>query len=582
MADEEDRATIGYFSMEIAVADEVPTYSGGLGVLAGDHLRAAADLGLPLVAVTLLYRSGYFQQLVDASGNQREKPVPWSPDELLEPLDVRERVEIGGRSVVFRAWRYRVVGRRGHEVPVYFLDTALEDNDEHDRSITDLLYGGGPADRLRQESLLGFGGLALLECLGLKNLTTYHLNEGHCALVPYALWRGAAGGRPEKSPTSVAAVKAACVFTTHTPVPAGHDVFSVETVREVLGAAAADELAGLGGLVEGELNMTRLAMALSGYVNAVSLRHRTVSQEMFPTIPVRSITNGVHVRTWVAPSLGELFDRHLAGWEAENATLRGASAIPLAELAAARWRAKEEMVGLIAERTGTRLDPGTLTLGVARRATEYKRNDLLLADAGRLTAIASRVGPIQIVYAGKAHPNDEGGKAMIMRINRAARALRGRVAIVFVADYSMRLAATICAGCDVWVNTPARPHEASGTSGMKAALNGVPSLSTLDGWWLEGHLEGITGWSIGDDSDEQDDAADAADLYDKLESVVAPLYYASPEAFTAIGRSAIALNGSYFTTERMVRQYAALAYSATGEVASTRRGSLSDRLNGPL
>ncbi len=544
---------VAYFSMEIAVADGVPTYSGGLGVLAGDHLRAAADLGLPLVAVTLCYRNGYFLQRLDPHGRQTEAPVEWTPATHLTPVDARVSVEVCGHDVAVGAWRYDVVGHGGHVVPVYLLDTDLAGNDRPARDITDQLYAGDGLHRLSQEAVLGLGGVKLLEALGWGDVPTLHMNEGHSSLLTLALAHQGDG------PVDPAVPRRRSVFTTHTPVPAGHDRFAEHTVREVLGDTRTEELAVLGGLVDGELNMTRLGMAGSHYVNAVSLRHGDVCRDMFPGVAVDAITNGVHAETWVGPRMADLLDRRVPGWRRDNAALRYCSGIPLDEIEATHAAAKADMVRLVEDLAGVTLDPTVLTLGAARRAAAYKRIDLLLRDPDRLAGIVERTGPVQIVYSGKAHPQDEDGKAVIERVFSAARGLTDRVRIAYVPDYSMDVARALCAGSDVWVNTPERPLEASGTSGMKAALNGVPSLSVLDGWWIEGHVEGVTGWSVGGLGEERDDAADAADLYDTLEHDVASRFYGH-RGLAEVRRGALALNGSWFTTERMVRQYAALAY----------------------
>jgi glycogen phosphorylase len=550
-------ASVGYFSMEIALEDALPSYCGGLGVLAGDHLRSAADLGLPLVGITLMYRSGYFHQSFGANGEQLEEPVHWTPSEWLEPLDASTTLMLAGRPVSIRAWCRWILGRSGHRLPVIFLDSDVEDNEDDDRAITDQLYGGNPEHRLRQEAVLGLGGPPILEQLGFE-LKTFHMNEGHSSLLTLALLRAAAGGRTEAEP--LGAVRRRCVFTTHTPVPDGHDRFPVAMVRDLLGDEALRALRELGGVEGGELNMTTLGMSCSRFINAVSLRHAEVTSAMFPRCRIRSITNGVHARTWAAPSTVRLLDRFVPGWWRETSMLRNASAIPLAEVEDAHREAKRSLVELVARETGVTLDPEAMTIGAARRAAGYKRLDLLLSDPERLRQIAKSAGPLQIVYSGKAHPSDRGGKAVIMRIHEAAEQLQDAVAVAFLPDYSMAKAAVLCAGSDLWVNTPTKPQEASGTSGMKAALNGVPSLSVLDGWWLEGHVEGVTGWSVGDDSPKSNTPAETEELYTKLESVVAPLFYEAPEEYSAVRRSAIALNGSFFTAERMVRQYAALAY----------------------
>lgn len=548
---------VAYFSMEMALDPAIPSYAGGLGVLAGDHLRAAADLGVPVVGMTLLYQQGYFRQQLDSGGNQLEQPVTWSPSDHLERLDQCITITVCDRPVTVRAWRFLVKGVTGAQAQVILLDTDVEENDPRDRAIADRLYGGDLHQRLRQEAVLGIGGVAMLTKLGLGGVSTYHMNEGHSSLLVLALLELAKAGDGELGEEEEGAVRQRCVFTTHTPVAAGHDRFDVDLVRHVLGD---DRMKILGALAESELNMTELGMTYSRFVNAVSLRHAEVSRRMFPRAHIGAITNGVHAATWVAPSMAALFDRHLPEWRRDNQSLRYAWAIPLRALEEAHAEAKRSMVQLVAERTGVRLDPRALTLGVARRATRYKRLALLLSNLPRLQQAAETVGPLQIVYAGKAHPQDRAGKAVIARIHQAAKDLGGLVSIVYVADYSLEVAAVLCAGVDVWVNTPAKPYEASGTSGMKAALNGVPSLSVLDGWWLEGHIEGVTGWSIGDRSERSDDAAEADDLYAKFETVIGPLYYEQSDGFSMVRRGAISLNGSFFTTERMVRQYATLAY----------------------
>jgi len=566
-------STVAYFSMEIALGDDVPTFSGGLGVLAGDHLRAAADAGIPAVGVTLVYHLGFFRQQIDEAGGQVEHAVHWRPADHLEPLDARVHVVIGGRNVLVGVWRRVVRGEGGSSVPVYFLDTRIDENDPTDRAITDQLYAGDPPLRLSQEAVLGLAGPRMLARLGYGEIATYHLNEGHASLVPVALLSERLGGTvAEASAADIAAVRERCVFTTHTPVPAGHDRFSPEVVAAILGSELAEGLRAIGSLEDGTLNMTVLGMFFSRFINGVAQRHGEVARAMFPRYRIDAITNGVHVPTWVAPSTALLFDRHLPRWREDNAMLRYATGIPLGEVLAAHAEAKEALFDEVTRRRSVRLDPAALTLGVARRATSYKRNDLLLSRPDALRTVADRVGPLQVIYSGKAHPRDRLGKTLIQRVNAAAEELAEDVTVVYLEDYGMSLASLLVAGVDVWVNNPVAPHEASGTSGMKAALNGVPSLSVLDGWWIEGHVEGVTGWAVGADlgagvdlliGDPEADATDATELHRVLADVVAPLYYRRPDAFAAVCRFAMALNGSFFTTQRMVREYAARAYRLT-------------------
>lgn len=558
---------VAYFSMEVGLDPAMPTYSGGLGVLAGDTLRAAADLGVPMVGVTLLHRMGYFQQHLDDTGQQTESLALWSVEEYLEPLSHRVTVTIEGRKVQVSAWRYMVHGMSGHTVPVYLLDTTLLQNSSQDQSLSDRLYGGDSRYRLCQEAVLGLGGIAMLRSLGYEQVEAYHMNEGHSALLTLALLEERIEERGHHAATSNdrEAVRRQCVFTTHTPVPAGHDKFSRELVQQVLGPERSELLTAAGCFLDGVLNMTHLALVFSRYVNGVSMRHEEVSAGMFPNYPINSITNGVHAVTWVSVPFRRLFDRHIPEWRRDNLYLRYAVSIPLEEIRAAHVEAKASLVAEVERRHGVRLDAQAFTLGFARRATGYKRANLLFYDLERLRRIVRQVGPIQVIYGGKAHPRDESGKAIIKRIYEAAAALAGNVTVVYLEEYDMALAKYLCSGVDLWLNTPQKPHEASGTSGMKAALNGIPSFSVLDGWWIEGCVEGVTGWSIGDGWDDASDAAEeSASLYNKLEGAIVPMFYHQRDDYARIMRWAIALNGSYYNTQRMMRQYIGNAYFANG------------------
>jgi starch phosphorylase len=557
-----DSPTVAYFSMDVAIDSGIPTYSGGLGILAGDMLRSAADLGVPLLAVTLAHRKGYFDQRLDAKGNQVESPSKWSPESRLELLAPRISISIEGREVRVRAWRYCFHGIAGHGVPLLFLDTDLEENDPRDRVLTDHLYGGDEHYRLCQEAVLGFGGVAMLRALGHSGLRVFHMNEGHSALITLALLEEQSGTRTARaiSEKEVEAVRRQCVFTTHTPVAAGHDRFPSGLVHQVLGEARAAALRQMR-VMNNELNMTELALRLSGFVNGVSMRHGEVSRNLFPGYNVGAITNGVHAAAWTSAPFCALFDRALPEWRRDNCYLRYAIGIPTADIRQAHAQAKKGLLQQIKWLTGTQLDEKVFTLGFARRATGYKRADLLFTDPERLKEIARSVGSFQLVYAGKAHPRDEAGKAIIRRIFEAAAVLAHDVRVVYLENYDMALGKLICSGVDIWLNTPLRPQEASGTSGMKAALNGVPSFSVLDGWWIEGHIEGATGWSIGDrDSIENDSAAEALSLYEKLEKMILPLFYNAPDDYAKVMRSAIAMNGSFFNTQRMISQYVRNAY----------------------
>ncbi|MBL9032612.1 MAG: alpha-glucan family phosphorylase [Phycisphaerae bacterium] len=559
---------IAYFTMEAALDLGMPTYSGGLGVLAGDALLSAADLGVPMVGVTLVHRRGYFTQGLGARGEQIETPTEWRPSAHLEPAPAVVEVGLHGRRVVVGAWRCVVHGATGREVSVLLLDTDHADNHPEDRRITDSLYGGDERDRLRQEAVLGIGGVRMLRALGLSGIRRFHMNVGHAALLTLELARESAASRglAATDPRVLREVRSRCVFTTHTPVPAGHDRFDPERVREALEPELLRPFEGFArasaAMDEGRLNLTRLALSLSRYVNGVSRRHAEVSRRIFAPAAVDSITNGVHAGRWTSPAMARVFDRHVPGWQQEPSLLRRAMAIPGDEVWEAHATAKRRLLDTVRQLTGETLDPAAITLGFARRAATYKRHHLLLSDPARLGAMSDRLGPVQVVFAGKSHPRDGGGKDEIRRVFEAIGALRGRVRAVFLPNYDMALGAIMTAGSDVWVNTPRAPLEASGTSGMKAALNGVPSLSVLDGWWLEGCVEGVTGWAIGTDRGvgEGDDSRDAADLFDALERRVLPTYYGDRERFVGVMRHAIGVNGAYFNTHRMVQEYVAKAY----------------------
>ncbi|MBI2866893.1 MAG: alpha-glucan family phosphorylase [Chloroflexi bacterium] len=554
---------IAYFTMEVGLDAAIPTYSGGLGILAGDTVRAAADLGVPLVGVTLLHRSGYFCQRLDSHGNQYESPYLWRPEDRLEPLLPLITVSIEGRPVQVRAWRYLVRGVSSHTVPVYFLDTALPQNTPWDRELTSQLYGGDDRYRLCQEVVLGFGGVAMLRALGYSRIGVYHMNEGHSALLTLALLEDLVNGRLPRGATAAdkEAVRQSCVFTTHTPIPAGHDRFPLDLVRRVLGPDHVEVLQASGCSANGDLNMTYLALHFSRYVNGVSMRHEETSRSMFPEHPIGSITNGVHALTWTSSQFQRLFDRFIPQWRTDNLYLRYATAIPLDEIRQSHMEAKYALLAEVHRRTGIRLSPKAMTLGFARRATAYKRPHLLLSHPERLRRMASAVGPIQILYGGKAHPRDDAGKALIRRTFETAAVMGEAVRVLYLEEYDISLAKYFCSGVDLWVNTPEKPQEASGTSGMKAALNGVPSLSIRDGWWVEGHVEGVTGWAIDEDSEAQSNyAKEAASLYDRLERVILPMYHQRPDAYAEVMRSAIALNGSYFNAQRMLMQYLKNSY----------------------
>ncbi len=557
---------IAYFSMEIALEPKIPTYSGGLGILAGDTLRSAADLKVPMVGVSLLHRKGYFTQRLDPSGWQTEQPVEWNVEQFLQEMPDRTQVTIEGRNVTLRAWGYEVQGVGESTVPVFLLDSDLPENSEWDRTLTHFLYGGDARYRLAQEVILGIGGVKMLRALGYDRIARFHMNEGHAALLTLALLdeRAVAGGRWPLTPEDIEEVRGHCVFTTHTPVAAGHDQFPMDLATSVIDRKELnlmqDVLCSLG-----NMNLTYLALNLSRYVNGVAKKHGEVSRLKFAHHSIDAITNGVHAGTWTSAPFQELFDRHIPGWREDNFSLRSALNIPMEEVWSAHVKAKRRLIETVKAQGQAPLNEEVFTIGFARRATAYKRADLFFRDMERLKRIASSSRPIQILYAGKAHPQDHEGKESIKRIFQVKEALRDHIPTVYLENYDMELAQWITAGVDLWLNTPQPPLEASGTSGMKAALNGVPSLSVLDGWWIEGHIEGVTGWAIGalhpeTSAGEDRGPQDAASLYDKLEQVVLPMYYQNRDLYLDVMLHAIALNGSFFNTQRMVQQYVVNAY----------------------
>lgn len=555
------RTHIAYFSMEIAIRPEMHTYAGGLGILAGDTARSAADLELPLVFVTLVSHMGYFRQRVDGDGRQFEEPDPWQPSDWCTPLDAMIAVPIEERRVWIRPWLYVHTCPHGHRIPILLLDTDLDQNAAGDRELTHSLYGGNEAYRLKQEIVLGIGGIRLLRALGF-DVHTHHLNEGHAALLTLDLlnrWQIPPEDRRAGEPAyDIAEVRECCVFTTHTPVEAGHDRFPYDLFERVLpdfvDLSTLKRLAG-----DDRLNMTRLALNLSGYINGVARRHAETTQHMFPGYRIHAVTNGIHVGTWTHDAFARLYQATFPSWQHEPEVLARAAQLGDDAVWQCHQAAKADLIGTVKALAGVSLDPHLPILGFARRMTGYKRPTLIFSDLERLTAIAAKY-PFQIVMAGKAHPHDTHGKEAIRRIHEIAKQLAGKVTCVFLPAYDMALARTLVSGADIWLNTPLPPLEASGTSGMKAALNGVLNLSVLDGWWIEACLEGVTGWSIGDDDDRGSGDLHTAALYDKLQNVVLPLFYTDPVRWRSMMKQAICHIASYFNSQRMMRRYATEAY----------------------
>ncbi len=544
---------IAYFSMEIGLDKDFHTYSGGLGVLAGDMIKSSADLKIPLVGVTLVSRKGYLKQEI-RDGKQTEYPDEWTPSNFMTELPNQVELTIQNRKVRVKAWLYDYQSPTGALVPVLFLDTDLEGNAPEDREITSYLYGGDKNYRLKQEIVLGIGGVKMLETAGFK-IGKYHMNEGHsCLLTLELLARN--GMEPDE-------VRDLCIFTTHTPVEAGHDKFSYDLVQEMLGEIIPLEtMKKLGG--EDRLNMTRLALNLSKYVNGVAKRHKEFSLTLFPGYNISAITNGVHSFTWTCECFRRLFDRYLPGWANEPELLVRVDSIPDEKIWRAHMEAKENLVRYVRELSGLQFDPDVLTLGFARRATGYKRPNLIFSNIKRLEEI-NKAGKIQIIYAGKAHPRDWMGKRLIEEIHEMKKNLKDIMKIVYLENYNLEMAAKLTAGVDVWLNTPLPPYEASGTSGMKAAHNGVINFSVLDGWWVEGCIEGVTGWAIGPSPKENLEEAERryreiTELYSKLEYLVIPKFYRNRDDWIKMMENSIGKVAYYFNSHRMMRRYASEAY----------------------
>jgi starch phosphorylase len=545
---------IAYFSMEIGVRSDVPTYSGGLGVLAGDVIRSSADLRIPLIAVTLVSRKGYLIQKITPDRTQLEYPDEWEPSKFMKLLPATATLKIGGRNVKVGAWVYDQESLTGGIVPVLFLTTDVEGNAQDDRGITDYLYGGDETYRLKQEIVLGIGGMKILEALNI-NVKKYHMNEGHSSLLTLELLK--------RNELNADRTRDLCVFTTHTPVQAAFDKFPYDLVSEVLETELPEEtLKKYCG--SDRLNMTLLALNLSKYTNGVTEAHMEYSRKLFPGYHIQEVTNGVHSYTWTCQYFRQLYDRYIRGWANEPELLVRVDTVPNEELWEAHMKAKKELLDFITQRTSQRMDIDTLTLGFARRATEYKRATMIFSDLDKLQEV-ERQGEIQLVFAGKAHPRDEMGKRLIRDIYGYIDRLKNEIKIVYLENYDMEMAGKLTSGVDVWLNTPLPPYEASGTSGMKAAHNGVINFSVLDGWWIEGCVEELTGWAIGPPpnqaiSEDERRKRELADLYSKLEYLIIPKFYEERDSWIGMMKNSIGKVAYYFNSHRMMRRYATDAY----------------------
>ncbi len=553
---------VAYFSMEIMIESEIPSYAGGLGVLAGDLLRSCADLGVNAAAVSIVYSGNTFDQVINPDGSQTFVETDWRRSDHLKKLATQIELTIQTTKVIVDCWRYDFVGLSGHVIPLYLLDTDLPLNPDWVRDLTKSLYHGGGDVRISQEILLGFGGVKMLKALGYENIQTYHMNEGHCAFVPLALLQDHDYNDEE--------VKNLCTFTTHTPVPEGHDKFNYDLAYQFAGDYLPWHIKSLAG--EDILSMTQLALSLSKYSFGVSIKHEKVSQNMFPDFKIHSITNGVYHVNWTSPVLHDLYNKYLPGWMEDPTKLKDAvEKLPDEELRSAHLEDKKDLINYVnrhltavsthEERQNPdvqdQFDLNILTIAMARRPVPYKRPLLLYSDVERLRKIGA--GKIQIIQCGKSHPDDASSQNFVKQIIEISKSLRTEIKICYLENYSPKIARLLVRGCDIWLNTPRRPLEASGTSGMKAALNGVLNFSVLDGWWIEGYeMEPLSGFTIGpaDESvnPSNDDAGDSNDLYEKLEKEIIPLYYDNHTEWLKRMKHAITL-GSFFNTHRAITEY---------------------------
>ena len=538
---------IAYFSAEIGISSNLPTYSGGLGVLAGDHIKSAADLKINMVAISLLYKEGYFKQIIDQEGKQREVYPKFVPEPILSELSHIFSINLNGKEIFIKACVYNHQSINGFTVPIYFLDTDISENDDETRGITLRLYSGDNRHRILQESILGYGGMKLLEILNQTNIKKYHMNEGHCSFIVLDLLKKYKG--------DIKKVRSKCHFTTHTPVPAGHDQFEYKLVKEILGNLISDDIS-LPSMNHDKFHMTELGLQFSKTANGVSKLHGDVAQKQFPWRDIGYVTNGVHHYTWVSNSFAALFDEFFPNWQYEPESLKNIDKVDSNALWDAHFKAKTELLHFANSQLSKALDPNILTIGFARRAATYKRAQLIFKEPEKLIDLGA--GKIQLVFSGKAHPNDKEGKELISGIIQNAKDFEGKIKIIYLENYNMWLGKLITSGVDVWLNTPLRPNEASGTSGMKSALNGIPNLSILDGWWDEGCNDKVNGWSIGS-SEHVDDDRDVSSLYETLKLDVIPTFYDDRERWISIMRNSIK-TGVDFTSQRMLKDYQKLYY----------------------
>ncbi len=549
---------IAYFVMECAVDSRIPTYSGGLGILAGDTLQSFADLEVPAVCITLLWKNGFTGQKLSSDGTQLDSIQEWDVEKYMHPTNIKIKIPLGGKDITITAYKYTIESTKGdNEIDAYFLTPDVPENDLETRKICDRLYIEGGLTRLKQEIILGIGGYEMLKAIKYKPFL-YHINESHSAFLIASLM---------KDMNDLNRVKSRVVFTTHTPIPAAFDKFAMKDVADMLGRYCDKQV--LYDIYQeklednDELNLSWLAIKNAKNVVAVSRKHKFVSEQIFEGYRLKYVTNGIHHIKWASAHHKMLYTKYINGWEDDPDLLRDVACIPDNEFALAHILSKETLVEMVNSESGASFIPEDFTIAMAKRITHYKRNNLILSNPDKLIEIAERKGNIQIIFAGKAHPADPDGLAMIKSIHNASQYIASKtkkIKIAFLENYNIHKAGIILAGVDLWLNNPVRPLEASGTSGMKASLNGVPNFSVLDGWWLEACMEGLNGWGIGPrpawtDLSYSDDVQDLNDIYGKLEFNILDLYYKNFSDYLKIMKMAVSTIAPYFNTHRMVSEY---------------------------
>lgn len=552
MLDKFRTTRVAYFSMEIALENDLKTYAGGLGILAGDLLRAATSLKFPMVGISLLNPQGYLKQKISIFNNQISKPDSEFNFLKLQKLKTTTEVYIGKEKVQIGVWRYNIKNKNGFSVPVYFLDTNLESNSKENRKLSGRLYGGDRIYRLKQEIILGRGGIKMLEALGYKNIDKIHLNEGHGSLACVELL---IESELKNLEDKIKDVRRHCVFTTHTSIPDSQEIFSLTDFLKYQVDFPKELLKVKEIIKDSKINFTGLGFYLSSYVNAVSKKHQEVVNGLYPDFKVKSNTNGVDSEFWTADEFKKIYDKNILNWRKDNTLLKKVSKISINEIDLAHQKTKNRLIDYINSLSRADFKEDIFTIGYARRFVSYKRPEMLLSDIKKLLKINKEIGQLQIVYSGKAHTSDLIGQRMINNVLSIKNKLKGKLKIVFLENYDLEKAKLLVSGVDLWLNTPLPFNEACGTSGMKAAHNGVPQLSTLDGWWIEGYKENKTGWAIIDDFNIR-----TSNLYSLLSEKIIPLYYNKREEWLNVMRSTISLNASYFNTQRNLKKYIKEAY----------------------